>query len=73
MIENLLKFGCRFGVSVRGTQGLTTHVRRVQTAKKMTEVDAIHSQFVGQSDLQLLTLSAGLPRPSAASARRTGA
>ena len=33
MIENLLKFGRRFRIPVRGDQSLAAHIGRVQTAK----------------------------------------
>ena len=33
MIENLLKFGGRFRIPVRGQQRLAAHIGRVQTAK----------------------------------------
>src|SRR5207244_2177602 len=55
MIENLLKFGRRFRIPVRGNQSLAAHIGRVQTAKiKMIEVEAVRRQLIGQSDLQPL-------------------
>ena len=73
MIENLLKLGRRFPIPVRGNQSLAAHIGRVQTAKiEMREVQAIHRQLIGRAISSRSTLSAGLPRPSAANARRTG-
>src|SRR5712691_11426364 len=53
MIEKLLKFRNSFRIPVCGNKCLAAHVRRVQTAKiKVTEVEAVHSQFIWQSDVQ---------------------
>ena len=62
MIENLLKLGDRFRIPVRGQQRLAAHIGRVQTAKiKVSEVEAVHRQLIGQSDLQPLHAVGGLP------------
>ena len=73
MIENLLKLGRRFRVPVLCNQSLAAHIGRVQTAKiKMIEVEAIRRQLIRRAISSRSTLSAGFPRPSAATARRTG-
>src|SRR5437899_1048570 len=62
MIENLLKLGRRFRISVRGNKSLTPHIGRVQAAKIIgIEVEAIHRELIAQSDLQLLHAVCGLP------------
>ena len=74
MIENLLKLGGRFRIPVRGQQRLAAHIGRVQTAKiKMIEVEAVHRQLIGQSDLQPLHAVCRASRArSADNARSTG-
>src|SRR5437763_2874053 len=51
MMENLLKLGRGFRITVSGNKGLAAHIRRVQTAKvERREVEAIHRQLIGTSD-----------------------
>ena len=60
MIENLLKLGRPFGILVRGNQSRAAHMGRMQTAKKMIEVEAVHRQLIAWSGSQPLHGVCGL-------------